>query len=182
MENRRDSLIRAAFEHLALHGFEGLRLRAVATDAGIDHSTLHHHFRTKEDLVTAVVQYATSQFWDTMPADGDPAQRLSVHLATLTEMIQTRPALFAVLNEMRGRATRDVATAATVRHYEQGWREALDGLLKAGVTTGAFPAGLDIGAAVELIIAVTKGVNDSPECATLAFGELERLLRAEEHP
>ena len=61
------------------------------------------------------------------------------------------------------------------------WREALDGLLKAGVTTGAFPAGLDIGAAVELIIAVTKGVNDSPECATLAFGELERLLRAEEH-
>jgi AcrR family transcriptional regulator len=178
MESRRDALVREAFEHLALHGFEGLRLRAVATDAGIDHSTLHHHFRTKEDLVAAVVQYASSQFWDTMPADGDPAERLSAHLATLAEMIRTRPALFAVLNEMRGRAARDPATAEAVRRNEEGWREAITELLETGVTSGAFPADLDVGAAVELIIAVTKGVNDSPERATVAFGELERLLRS----
>ena len=53
----------AAFERVAEIGFEGLRLRQVAEQVGIDHSTLHHHFATKQALVAAVAEYTTRQFW-----------------------------------------------------------------------------------------------------------------------
>ena len=61
-ESRREVLVRSAFTAIARAGFEGLRLREVATAAGIDHSTVHHYFRTKQELVAATVAYSTGLF------------------------------------------------------------------------------------------------------------------------
>ena len=60
--------MRAAYARVAEIGFEGLRLRQVAEQVGIDHSTLHHHFATKQALVAAVAEYTTRQFWTTAPS------------------------------------------------------------------------------------------------------------------
>ena len=93
-EERRQALVDAAFGCISEKGFEGLRLRDVASEVGIDHSTLHYHFPTKEDLVAGVVEYATQQFWTTMPVKGDPVEKLRHHLAVLGRMVEERPALF----------------------------------------------------------------------------------------
>ncbi|MEV0228147.1 TetR/AcrR family transcriptional regulator [Nonomuraea sp. NPDC050786] len=178
MDSRRDELVREGFNHLAAHGFEGLRLRAVAAGVGIDHSTLHHHFRTKQDLVTAVVQHASRQFWTIMPEHGAPEDRLAEHLSTLVTMMRTRADLFAVLNEVRMRAARDPAMAEAVQRTEAGWREALTGVLAAGVASGAFRPDLDVAATAELIVAVSKGANDAPDRAEAAFAEVRRLVRS----
>lgn len=55
-EDRRQALVEAAFRCIAEKGFEGLRLRDVAAKVGIDHSTLHYHFPTKEDLVAGQIE------------------------------------------------------------------------------------------------------------------------------
>jgi AcrR family transcriptional regulator len=73
--SRRDALLAAALECVAGKGFEGMRLRGVAGRAGIDHSTLHHHFATKETLVEALVAEVVGRFRPTMPAAGVPRQR-----------------------------------------------------------------------------------------------------------
>ena len=51
--------VRAAFDKIAENGLEGLRLRDVAAAAGIDHSTVHHYFATKEDLYRAILDLKT---------------------------------------------------------------------------------------------------------------------------
>src|SRR5207302_4044675 len=94
--DRRQDLVRAAFDKIAENGLEGLRLRDVAAAAGIDHSTVHHYFATKEDLLAAVADYATRPFWGTTPAEGTPQYRLRRHLATLARMIKERPDLHTV--------------------------------------------------------------------------------------
>lgn len=86
--DRRQLLVQAAFDAIAEKGFEGLRLREVAARAGIDHSTLHHYFPTRQDLVAAVVEFATSHFWTAMPGDGAATAKLSTHLGTLARMIR----------------------------------------------------------------------------------------------
>lgn len=108
-EERRQLLVRAAFDAIAAKGFEGLRLSEVAAQAGIDHSTLHYYFPARQHLAAAVVEFATRQFWTTMPSGVAPAQKLSAHLATLAQMIQQKPALFTVLREVDLRASRDPA-------------------------------------------------------------------------
>jgi AcrR family transcriptional regulator len=156
-EGRRAQLVAAAFRRVAESGFEGLRLRQVAEDVGIDHSTLHHHFATKQSLVEAVAAHTTRQFWETSPPAPDRAAELRTHLGMLQRMIAERPDLFAVTVELDLRARRDPVVAAAMAQYESGWREKLVEIL-----TDLVP---DPTTAAELVIATVKGVRLLPGVA-----------------
>ena len=173
---RRAQLVRAAFDRVAEEGFEGLRLRQVAEDVGIDHSTLHHHFATKQDLIAAVADYATRQFWvlgDSVP--DDPADAMRAHLAGLRQLINDWPELLVVTAELDLRARRDPVIAVALDRQQAGWREVLVAMLTRGNAADAWA--VDAAACAELVIAVVKGVRLAPDLAGPAFAELEQLLR-----
>lgn len=167
--------MQAAFTRVAEVGFEGLRLRQVAEDIGIDHSTLHHHFATKQALVEAVAEYATRQFWTLGHPPGDPVEALRAHLGGLHRMVVDRPDLFAVTAELDLRSRRDAPVAAAMARHQAGWREVLAGVLAAGNERGAWS--VDVPVVTELVIAVVKGVRLEPELAGPVFEQLvERVV------
>ncbi|MEE6258633.1 TetR/AcrR family transcriptional regulator [Plantactinospora sonchi] len=168
--DRRQALIRAAFAAIADQGFEGFRLRPIAAAAGIDHSTLHHYFRTKEDLIAAVLEHVTSQLEGTMQADLEPARRLRRHLGAVATAIVERPELFIVLDELDLRARRDATMAANIRQDEQGWRAALVALFEEGIERGTWS--VDVDASVELVIATLKGLRLRPDTAEVVVKQL----------
>ncbi|NRQ31903.1 TetR/AcrR family transcriptional regulator [Nonomuraea sp. NN258] len=174
--DRRDALVRAAYQRLAERGFEGLRLRDVAGHVGIDHSSIHHHFPTKQDLVVAVVDHSTRQFWSTTPQDGSPAERLRGHLAALRRKIVEEPELHAVLRELDLRARRDPELREIIAGREEGWRNSLRTLLAEAAMDGALTPGVDPAAGAELIIATVKGASLTPDRADDVLGLLDRLL------
>ncbi|OLT10977.1 hypothetical protein BJF78_28155 [Pseudonocardia sp. CNS-139] len=171
---RRGQLVEAAFRRVAEVGFEGLRLRQVAEDVGIDHSTLHHHFATKQDLVGAVAEFTTRQFWPTAPAAPDPVSALRAHLNALHRMIEERPELLVVTAELDLRARRDPGVAAALAAQESGWRAELTRTLAAGNAAGVWA--VDPAAAGELVIAAVKGVRLAPALAGPVFAQLETLF------
>lgn len=175
-EGRRAELVQAAFQIVARSGLEGLRLREVAEAVGIDHSTLHHHFATKQDLVSAVAEYTTRQFWSTMPAAADPAAQLHGHLDALRMLMTDRPDLFLVTAELDLRARRDPQVQALLHRFEGGWRESLRDMVVRGAAAGVWAPGVGGDAAVELIIAAVKGTRLTPGAAAAAFDQLERLI------
>jgi TetR/AcrR family transcriptional repressor of nem operon len=166
--DRREQLVQAAFERVAEIGFEGLRLRQVAEQVGIDHSTLHHHFATKQALIAAVAEYTTRQFWSTASDAPSPASALREHLDALRRLMTDRPELFAVSAELDLRARRDPEVAAALAGHERGWRELLTGMLRSGPSDPAVEA--------ELVIAAVKGVRLTPEGAGPVFERLTALL------
>ncbi|MFI6318846.1 TetR/AcrR family transcriptional regulator [Nonomuraea sp. NPDC050556] len=170
---RREALVQAAYDRITRHGFDGLRLRDVATDVGIDHSTIHHHFPAKQDLITAVVDHATGQFRSTTPAEGEAADRLRAHLGALAEMIEQRPELHSVLRELDVRATRDPALRAVIDERERGWRAALTEVFR---QEDAWAAGLTPAAGADLVIATVKGASLRPETARAVLRQLEELI------
>ena len=139
-------------------------MREVAGQVGIDHSTLHYYFPTRQDLVAAVVEFVTSQFWTTTPGDGAPAERLTTHLVTLARMIQQQPELFTVLRDVDLRASRDPTVRDIVNRYEQGRRTALAEVFG----TADSP--------VDLVIATVKGVSLTPDRAVEVLDRLGSLL------
>lgn len=173
---RRDALVRAAYQRLAEAGFEGLRLRDVAAGVGIDHSSIHHHFPTKQDLVVAVVDHATQQFRSTTPPDGTPVDRLRRHLATLAAKIVDQPELHVVLRELDLRARRDLELRTIIAGREEGWRNSLRTLLAAAAEEGALAGGINPDTGAELIIATVKGASLTPDRALDVLGLLENLL------
>jgi AcrR family transcriptional regulator len=168
--DRRQALIQAAFTAIAERGFEGFRLRPIAAAAGIDHSTLHHHFPTKEHLIAAVLEHVTSQLEGSMPTDLEPAARLRHHLGEIAAAVVRRPELFNVLDELDLRARRDPAMAADVGADEQGWRDALAALFAEGVDQRIWQ--VDVDASVELVIATLKGIRLRPETAEAVVKQL----------
>ena len=168
VRTRREELVEAAFRRVAEVGFEGLRLRQVSQDVGIDHSTLHHHFATKQELVEAVAEHATRQFFVSAPDSTDPVAALRAHLAALRRLMHDRPELLIVSAELDLRARRDPAVRALMEGLEAGWRAML-----VGVLAGAVP---NPGGAAELVIATVKGVRLVPERAAAVFAHLEALV------
>jgi TetR/AcrR family transcriptional repressor of nem operon len=155
---RRAEIIRAAFAQLATVGFEGLRMRQIAAEVGVDQSTLHHHFPTKQDIVAAVTEYAISQF-----AGTPPARTLREYLDHLRTMAVTRPEVFVVTVELQLRARRDPEVRAVIARNEAVYRAWLSELLG---TPGA----------VDLVIAVVNGVQLNPGITDAAFDHLTTLL------
>src|SRR5260370_16904870 len=61
-DERRRSLVQAAYDLIAEGGFEQLRTRSVAARTGVNIATLHYYFARKEDLIQVVVEYLIQQF------------------------------------------------------------------------------------------------------------------------
>src|SRR5256884_797117 len=168
-QDRRHALVEAAYRRIAECGFEGLRLRDVAAEVGIDHSTIHHYFPTKQALVTAVVDYATRQFWTSEPHAQAAAEELRRQLARLARMIVERPELHIVVRELDLRARRDAEVRAVVASREEGWRASLGELLARGAPGGARASAVDPAVAGELLIAAVKGASLDPQHAVGAL-------------
>ncbi|HJP78008.1 MAG TPA: TetR/AcrR family transcriptional regulator [Pseudonocardiaceae bacterium] len=154
-------IVRAAYLQVAAVGFEGLRMRPVAAEVGVDQSTLHHYFPTKQDIVAGIADYAISQF-----ASTPPATNLREHLDHLRKIATEDPAAFTVCAELRLRAGRDPAVREVLARYYAVWRSWLSELLGDAGTP----------ATVELVIAVVNGVQLNPDSAGPAFDRLITLL------
>ncbi|GHO47299.1 TetR/AcrR family transcriptional regulator [Ktedonospora formicarum] len=181
-ENRAHALILAAYDTIAEKGFEGLRLRDVADQVGMNHATLHHYFPTKEALVQAVVFYATQRLGETVVSpEGTPTDQLRAHFRLLWQRIQEEPALFIVLTEVGLRAQRDPAIRAIVQPQAEGWLAFLVNILQAGIERGDWPKHFDAETVASAIIAVIQSVSLinvklSPKRTEQALKQLEFWL------
>lgn len=132
-EETRDAILGAAIRRIAHLGFEGLRVRDVAKEVGINNATLHHHFPTKEDLIAGVVERFVADFEAVQPGQlaSDPDRRFEQYLACVRDLMAARPAMFVILNELLLRATRDPAIARLMAPSQERWLDYLLYLLSA---------------------------------------------------
>jgi AcrR family transcriptional regulator len=54
-------ILDAAFRRLAKEGYAALSMREIAKDAGVNHALINYHFRSKDQLVIAVLDEANRQ-------------------------------------------------------------------------------------------------------------------------
>ncbi len=173
---RRQAILEAAFQDIAARGLEGLRLRQVAAAAGIDHSTLHHYFTTKQDLIEGVVQMTIAPLRHTIPSTGTPAERIRAHLSMLSGMIEARPEVFVVLAEVDLRARRDHAIRGIIETIESGWRDGLMSLFEQIATGQGGTPSPHPRTQTELVIATVKGIRLNPAHATAVLDALAWAL------
>jgi AcrR family transcriptional regulator len=57
----RAKILAAAFRRLATEGYAALSVREIARDAGVNHALINYHFRTKDQLVIAVLDAANQR-------------------------------------------------------------------------------------------------------------------------
>lgn len=101
MEERSRRIVMAAIELAEQGGFEGVRLRDVASHADVALGTLYRRFRSKEDLLLAALELQVGslemRFLDS-PAKGEsPLDRVHGFFGSTTEAMCSRPQLARAL-------------------------------------------------------------------------------------
>ncbi len=61
LTDTKGKILEAAFRRLATEGYAALSMREIARDAGVNHALINYHFRSKDQLVIAVLDEANRQ-------------------------------------------------------------------------------------------------------------------------
>lgn len=178
--DRREALVGAAFHQLAERGFEGLRTREVAREAGVNIATLHYYFPTKEKLIEGVVERAMQMFRGTLEPNGSPADQLRNHLRAVRRLVQDEPQLGIVMGELALRSARDPAIARIMAETNEGWHRTVRGVLRRAARSGSLRPEMDSDDVAAVVVATltstmlpsAAGVNRTDQ----ALLQLERWL------
>jgi AcrR family transcriptional regulator len=100
-QHRRPELLDAVADYVLAHGLAGLVMRPLADAVGVSHGTLLHHFGSKENLITEVIDLLRQRLTDAAGLAGSPARLASLtawwQRSTTTERLPTYRLLFEVL-------------------------------------------------------------------------------------
>ena len=126
-EDRKAAILDAAIARIVAHGVEGLRVRDVAQDVGINNATLHHHFPTKAALVAVIVQRFVADFKVAggVPEGGTLEARLAAYVAERRAQMHATPTPFIVLSELMVLARRDDEVRRLMAAMQDAWRDYL---------------------------------------------------------
>jgi AcrR family transcriptional regulator len=161
-DGRRTELVQAAYELIAESGLEELRTRDIAAKVGINISTLHYYFDTKESLIAAVVDHMTELFRTVRAplAEGATALEELRHLFA-TQLYRRRlyPGLEVVVQEMMLRARRDEKVRARLELMLLGWNGYVESVIARGVREGDFARDTDAKVAAAVFTSFSIGTN-----------------------
>jgi AcrR family transcriptional regulator len=163
---RRELIIRGAFEVLATVGFEGLRMREVAAAVGLNSATLHHYFPTKEDLVRAVAEHLGERFTAVHAPElpnkrgvSPPLRQLRQEFSDAAYCRKHYPDLLAASRELAMRGSRDPLVAEAIAPLNNHWRESVAVAVRNGQREGVFRDSLDADSIAAAFVAAIWGMT-----------------------
>ncbi len=144
-DERRRSLVQAAYHLIAEGGFERLRTRDIAARAGVNIATLHYYFARKEDLIRSVVEFLLRQFM-TAYLPGSPYEMETSSGANSWRACGAAIPLARKAGHVhRFRRTcpsfalHDPAILHMIKWLDEGWHTYLEQVIRSGIEQGLFP-------------------------------------------
>lgn len=188
-DERRRSLILAAYHIIAEHGLNGLRTRAVAAQVGLTHATLHYYFPTKEALIKDVIDYAVfHRLLGGFPLrseerEGTPVEQLRRLLTALQQNMQEDTTNVLVLYELVLRAQHDAAIRDLFlrENIFGNWFLNVRLMLEEGIAQGQLRADLDPSDTTSVLMTFILGLGITflvplPTSADQMFDQLIKML------
>jgi len=167
-DERRASLVRAAYDIIAAEGFERLRTRDIADRVGINVATLHYYFPTKEALIEAVALYLAALFQSigaqgkAKTEEGLALDRIKREFADHDYYQERRSEMITVMQELNLRAKRDPATRRIMEPMKEAWRANIAAIIAAGIRDGSIRDDIETSAAAGVVVMALWGMGTLP--------------------
>lgn len=118
-QKNEETIIKAAEDEFARHGFKGTSMNTIALNAGLPKANLHYYFTNKLGLYVAVLSNII-ELWDstfnTLTAEDDPAEALTRYIRAKMEFSRRQPQasrIFAMEVISGGECLTDISTRTT---------------------------------------------------------------------
>jgi AcrR family transcriptional regulator len=180
----RERILSSAARVFAAYGFRHATFEEIAAGAGVSRTLLYRYFDGKVDLLRAVRDRALSAWADSVDEaaveSGTATRALEATIGETLRFASTRPDFRAFLSGDTRLALHGEPGGGGLSR--QVWRDETAAILAHGVSTGEFPADLDIRASAEVLCAMQLGVIEQMHQVTdtslmLGSGHLEAACR-----
>ncbi len=126
---RQSQIIKAAYHVASTHGLDGLTVRRVAARAHVSTGLVLFHFRTKEQLIIAVLDYLLEtttilHVGEGIARIGSPFERLLALLAQEMNRLSSEPSRVLLFFDFWARGIRHPAIRAKMQRELTRYREA----------------------------------------------------------
>jgi TetR/AcrR family transcriptional regulator, repressor for uid operon len=159
-EERKRQILEAAAACFARHGFHGATMPQICAEAGLSPGTVYRYFRSKDDLIEAMVELDRAEslaLIATIERAADPPAAVGKAVDAALAGIDD-PAAAAVYLEVGAEAARNPRVAAIVRRHQESITDALAALIRRGQERGNVAAAVDPHDAAVVIFALIDGV------------------------
>ena len=137
---RKERILSGALQVFKNKGIDGATMDEIANESGFGKATLYYYFKSKEDVLTAILLDGWLKIWESLEpviAEQHTPRKTFVNvLIKIAENAQNRPGLFEFLFNV----------PKVVKIENQPWKEYQDrlysvikGLIEDGVKSGEFP-------------------------------------------
>lgn len=145
--SRRDELLELAATMFAERGLKATTVRDIADSAGILSGSLYHHFKSKEEMVSEVLQdflnWLFAKYEQIAAAEASPLERLKGLFLTSFEAIEHRHAQVVIYQDEAKRLS-SLPQFAFVDQRNREQRKMWLDLLNQGIADGSFRPDLDV--------------------------------------
>ena len=111
----RQRIVEAAYQVLARQGYDATSVKDIAAAAGVAPGLVHYYFKTKEDLVLAVIEWACAK--NAEPAGVSPEERARDAFAGARSMVTGPREVQRLLFDMFGVGMHNPAVAEALRRF-----------------------------------------------------------------
>lgn len=142
---RQAEIVQAALGVIGKLGVSGLTIHEVALTAGMCEANIYRHFRNKQDVIRAVVEFigsqVTSRAAQLAGSSGKPLDKLEKVILAHSEMISRNPGIPRLLFSDGGIATGG-KIAQIMNSRIESFQNILTGLIEAAVAEGTVRDGV----------------------------------------
>lgn len=190
-ENTRHKILKAAFQEIHKHGYQGMRIDQVLKSTGLKKGAIYHHFSSKQTLAYAVleerIQNHIMELWiDPLKSYPDPLKgiyRLFVKLDTVwsNEFFNLGCPLNNLAQEM---SPIDEGFRTRIELFFKIWKTAISEVLETGQQQGIVDNSINVDDCAQFILCALEGTlgmvkNHQSKAVYYSCGrELERYLES----
>lgn len=165
-EEQRQRLLDSAIRALGKSGFDSVRLRDIAADAGVTTGMIQYYFDSRQALLVAALEKVgldqINAWTQITELEGDPWTRLTLLIAACADPNPDRAVeRSAAWLEFCACACRHPELRDVLSTVNRRWREVILDTIRLGRTNGVFRPVLDDGTVADAIVAMLDGCEMS---------------------
>lgn len=174
-------ILQAACRVVVRDGAHGLRMAAVAQEAGVSKALLHYYFTTRQELLRAAFAFSSTRWDEAVGAElsraPSVARRLEVYLFASVDSSEPYDTHRALWNEVWSSLRIDTELRPLVRDAYRAWVDRVAALIDEGRRDGSVPKDVASREAGRRLAAVADGLDSMLYLGLVDRTRARRLLR-----
>lgn len=161
-EERKNQILRAAFQAMSVQGYNSVTLQSIADHAGVSKGVVHYYFDNKEDTLSQLLEWLTNKIYNyelaSVNSESTPLDKLKAYVNSVFVSPERNAKFYKVYLDFLSQASQN-ETYRKINHsfYQNCWNITSD-IIISGQKTEVFEKNINVEKTSKTMRAIIDGL------------------------